>query len=347
MKFVKSMLLAALVIALAATGSSMQAKAGKFDAAFYAAAYPDVFKVYGTDQKALYEHYVTLGQREGRVPFSGATNGEIVEEMLASNTSAVNAKGKFNPVFYATKYPDVSNVYGTDAQKLYNHYLTSGQKESRIPYPDATGGEAVTGIANAEEMAKQTAPKPVTYIIKYVTDKNDWRFLRDTNTWSDTGAHRDLYYLKEAIKDGDIIVIETDANLNAPYLNLNLPVKLGNVTFKGNGMFGITAKSIEDVYVLKNSTGIILGDVTNAYLTDNAVAQFGNEQIETDVANLYLLRERTSEQTVNVAGTVDLVQIKDVGEKVYKQYFAFRKGTFSMQNGILKTNEAYYSIYRP
>ena len=40
-----------------------------FDPAFYAAAYPDVVAVYGTDPDKLYEHYVTYGKAENRLTF--------------------------------------------------------------------------------------------------------------------------------------------------------------------------------------------------------------------------------------------------------------------------------------
>ena len=39
-----------------------------FDAAFYGAMYPDVVKVFGTDENALFQHYVTYGIKEGRLP---------------------------------------------------------------------------------------------------------------------------------------------------------------------------------------------------------------------------------------------------------------------------------------
>ena len=41
-----------------------------FDAAFYAAAYPDVAAVVGTDPVTLLNHYVTAGQYEGRLPYA-------------------------------------------------------------------------------------------------------------------------------------------------------------------------------------------------------------------------------------------------------------------------------------
>lgn len=336
MKFAKRIMLTAATMTLAVAASSMQADAGKFDAAYYASKYPDVWEVYGADQAALYDHYVRLGQREGRIPYSGAIKGEIVEEMVNSTQSAaIDSKGKFNPVFYATKYPDLAAAFGTDTQKLYDHYVKNGQKEGRIPYPDAKPGETVTAIATAEEMAQQTARKPITYLVQYVGD--NWRYQSETNTWIKDGTHRELYYLQESIQDGDVIIV----NGGGSNLNLKVNVKLSNVTFVGGGSGIITAKSVDNVYVLKNSTGIINGNVTNAYVYDNAIAQFNN-----DVTNLYVIKESSDEQTVAVTGTVDYLQTRDT-QKVNRQLFAFRAGKFEMRNGVLKTSESYYSVYRP
>lgn len=40
-----------------------------FDAEYYAEKYPDVAKVYGTDEMALYSHYLDYGKKEGRIPY--------------------------------------------------------------------------------------------------------------------------------------------------------------------------------------------------------------------------------------------------------------------------------------
>ena len=56
-----------------------------FDAEFYAATYPDVVAVLGTDEALLYQHYVTNGKAEGRMACAIA----------------------FDPVYYAERYPDV------------------------------------------------------------------------------------------------------------------------------------------------------------------------------------------------------------------------------------------------
>ncbi len=53
-----------LLMAMAAFGT--RAEAGDFDPAYYAARYPDVVSVYGTDPAALYKHYLQFGMAENR-----------------------------------------------------------------------------------------------------------------------------------------------------------------------------------------------------------------------------------------------------------------------------------------
>ena len=76
-----------------------------------------------------------------------ATAGMVAGMMMFVPTRAMAAE-KFDPAFYAATYPDVVAVLGTDVNALYNHYLTYGQKEGRMPYANAAGGVAVDGIAD-------------------------------------------------------------------------------------------------------------------------------------------------------------------------------------------------------
>lgn len=176
------------------------------------------------------------------------------------------------------------------------------------------------------------AAEPVTYSLKYVEEKGEWRF--HIGAWDDNNAgHRELYYLKEAIKDGDIIVIEGGDQS----LTLELPVNLNNITFNHSHLAIITAKSVENVYVLRDSVAVINGDVVNAHVYDNAVANFNN-----NVTNLYITKERSGEQSINVVGTVAYVKTSDA-EKVYNELYNFQANSFCQEKGILKTDASKYS----
>lgn len=177
-----------------------------------------------------------------------------------------------------------------------------------------------------------SADEPVTYSLKYVEEKGEWRF--HIGSWDDNNAgHRELYYLMQSIKDGDIIVVEDGDHS----LTLELPVSLSSITFNHSHLAIITAKSIDNVYVLRDSTAAVNGDVTNAYVYDNAVVNFNN-----NVTNLYITKERSGEQSISVLGTVAYVKTGDA-EKVYNELYNFQANSFRQEKGILKTDPSKYS----
>ncbi len=191
---------------------------------------------------------------------------------------------------------------------------------------------AMLFLLSGSEQLRVSAAEPVTYSLKYVEDKEEWRY--HVGAWDDNNAgHRELYYLKQSIKDGDILVIEGGEH----NLNLEVPVSLNNITFNHSHLAVITAKSVENVYVLRDSVGVVNGDVTNAHVYDNAVANFNN-----NVTNLYITKERSGEQTIAVVGTVDYVRTGDA-EKVYNEFYNFQANSFRQEEGILKTDASKYS----
>lgn len=60
-----------------------------------------------------------------------ATAPAIVVE-AADNTTTQALKSAFDPVFYANKYPDVKQAFGTNADALFSHFLNNGMKEGRM-----------------------------------------------------------------------------------------------------------------------------------------------------------------------------------------------------------------------
>ena len=88
--------------------------------------------------------------------FMGIAAAAIITVTM-QNPVQVRAAEKFDPVFYAAVYADVAAVFGTDAEALYNHYIAFGQKEGRMPYAGAAGGEAVDGIADTAAVAAETS----------------------------------------------------------------------------------------------------------------------------------------------------------------------------------------------
>lgn len=331
MKVGKRIIIAAVMAAVTLLGSSVPVKAaGKFDPAFYVAKYADVGAIIGTDPAALYNHYITFGQKEGRIPYEGAEGGAPV-----SNIAGM--AGKFDAAYYASQYNDLRRVFGMNAEALYNHYILCGQREGRVPYQGAPAGAPVSGIATAAEI--QASHEPVTYVVKYVKyddDKVDWRFQAGRSAWKDSSDNRSLYYLEKDIRDGDVLIVE---NSYGNALSLKLSVSLSNLTVNHAGDVRITAKGVDNVYVLRDSKAVINGNVTNAYVYDNATANFNNS-----VTNLYIMEPNSNKQTIAVAGTVDYVENNDNG-KITRQLYSFRSNTFRMENGSLKTKDTDYSVF--
>lgn len=54
----------------------------------------------------------------------------------------------FDPEFYAQAYPDVAAAFGTDADALYQHYVTCGKAEGRLPYSENTIQPAAPTVTN-------------------------------------------------------------------------------------------------------------------------------------------------------------------------------------------------------
>lgn len=194
---------------------------------------------------------------------------------------------------------------------------------------------ATTGL---QASAEEKKPEPVTYVLKYADHLDSWRYqVSDDGTWDEKGEYGELHYLKKNIKDGDLLVI-TDS---PKPLNLKLSVSLNNVTFNHSCSAVITAKSVENVFVLKDSSAAVNGNVANAYVYDNANVNFNN-----NVTNLFLKKDTADDQTVHVVGTVSYVEFSDL-ERIISRYYSFAEDKFHTDKGTLKTKENYYSLTPP
>lgn len=134
--------------------SSMLASAAEvrdiFDATYYMKMNPDIVTSVGTDETALYNHFITTGIAEGR---TGSIMFDVVEykkkypdlvavlgnsnmayyQHFAANGLAEGRDGcgLFDPLAYAEAYPDIKGVYGTNVKALNNHFITKGLEEGR------------------------------------------------------------------------------------------------------------------------------------------------------------------------------------------------------------------------
>lgn len=183
-----------------------------------------------------------------------------------------------------------------------------------------------------------SAAEPTTYYIREID--SEWRFQPNA-TWDDTAAHRELYYMEQDIKDGDIIIIDGSVD-NSP---INVPVRLSNLTVINSDPLVLTAKGIDNCYILDQNVAAINGDVTNAYVYGISKCNFNS-----NVTNLEVIGNGSDlnnlNATVAVLGTVSHLKASD-SDGVYFEYYNFPANKFYMENGTLKTDAAYYSTAAP
>ena len=73
----------------------------------------------------------------------------------------------FDADYYAANNPDVVAVLGTDKTILYNHYLTSGIREGRLPYDPNYFGPITIATPTPQQPAVNVTPRKAT-----IGDKN-------------------------------------------------------------------------------------------------------------------------------------------------------------------------------
>lgn len=198
------------------------------------------------------------------------------------------------------------------------------------------------GINNLHVSAAER--KPVTYVIKYVDKFESWRYqISENGTWIDSDYiyTPELYYMEQTIKDGDLIVVDGSGGTGPEVLHLKLPVALNNVTYNHSTSVIISAKSVENVYVLRDSVGIVNGDVLYAYVYDNAIANFNN-----NVGCLFVVEASSYNQSIGVVGTVLYAEENRIIQGI-KRFYSFKKGKFYVKEGVLKSKPGEYSLTPP
>lgn len=179
-----------------------------------------------------------------------------------------------------------------------------------------------------------SAAEPVTYYLRFID--GEWR-QQQTAVWDDKAAHRELYYMNEAIKDGDIIIVEGSSTTP-----ITVDVKLSNLTVKNGSSVVFHAKGYDECYILDQNTAAINGDVTNAHVYGSSKCNFNNNvsRLEiigmgNDLNNLHA--------TVTTVGTVSHLAAIELTGEVYFEYYDFPANTFRMEDGSLRTEEKNYS----
>ena len=120
-----------MVFMMGATFAFSTTSHAAFDARYYAEHNPDVVQRYGSSAAALERHYLRYGAKEGRA--GDQTEAKLIESAFTKWGSKTGLAAIFDPVYYATVYPEVAALLKADPAALYNHFLTVGLANGAMP----------------------------------------------------------------------------------------------------------------------------------------------------------------------------------------------------------------------
>lgn len=148
-----------------------------FNAKLYSDTYGDLKAAFGTNETALYRHYMNYGLNEGR-DMSELINVKKYREAYADLDAAYgnnwnayvkhylkygayegrNSFGTFDAFAYADRYPDLKAAFGYDVEALWKHYVKYGRAEGR----DATRPVVATRSSSSSSSSPSAPSTPST-----------------------------------------------------------------------------------------------------------------------------------------------------------------------------------------
>lgn len=184
------------------------------------------------------------------------------------------------------------------------------------------------------------AAEPATYYVKYNVEKGDWLFQDNTSTsaYNDDAAGREMYYLLNNMKDGDVVVVSNDTG-GAPLLDLG-DVHLGSLTITNGQFTMVKVGSVDNFFANNGSYSSITGKITNAYVYLNTITNFNSE---VKLLSLYYDRDNPDNApTIGCDKKVEQVNFcSDSEDWTYDKIYDVT--ALSIENGVLLTSEGNYS----
>ncbi len=180
-----------------------------------------------------------------------------------------------------------------------------------------------------------------TFYIQYVPALDEWRCAQDS--WTEGTQGREFYYLERDIKDGDTIVVTTNATKQCI---INIPeVQVGNFTVLGASTVVLHAKGVDEAYILQGGVAAVNGDVKKAFVYDRSTVNFNNNVDYLEVNST--IAENKVHANINVVGTVNHMISYDYNKVVRFDCYSFKPGVFTMFQGNLNVLPENYSLTAP
>lgn len=185
---------------------------------------------------------------------------------------------------------------------------------------------------------KVSAAEPVTYSVYYAAEDQDWEYRANTPEFEDPNYYRELHYMKETLKDGDLVAVYYDGSSDiGPILDLG-NVRLSNLTIaQSDGLSIIYAGYIDEVFLLAGTSSAINSDVGTVHAYDSVTCNLNK-----NVKELLLTFEDNIHSTIGSSGTVGHFYAASEAETPHNLY-NFQAGSFYLFEGSLETPEDKYS----
>lgn len=196
----------------------------------------------------------------------------------------------------------------------------------------------LAGISGAYSL-HASAAGAVTYAVKYVPDRREWRFQANTSQFDDNAYHQEISILPIFLKSGDLVVVYNDSD-SVPALNLGTTA-LSNLTVTRMKSFVVIySGNITDCYLLAGASCSINANIANAYVYNDVLCNFNK-----DVNELTVYEGDQEKATLGSVGTVGhlFVSSLSTGQAISSLY-NFRAGAFSMNKGVLTSDAANYTV---
>ena len=236
---------------------------GTFDAAFYAQTYPDVASAVGTDEAALYNHYLNYGKAEGRKPYADAA-----AQPAASTGSVAQASGSVAEKIAALRasYPEGSTWTDSSSyttQSTYPNMRSTASACQGFCYlaQDMIFGKKAykrhkTGISNyvRKQVGSGKSYTMVQGNSTFIPTRNS--YSSNDPEWAQVMAARDDCMWIPVYSDRTRIYPGNDPTINAEFEKIYNSLQVGDMICDANHAAIVLSKDNSGVTVVEGNVVI-------------------------------------------------------------------------------------------
>ena len=278
----------------AANQSAQNAYRAIFDASYYYNSYSDVAAACGTDENALFEHYMNFGIYEGR-----------------------SSSASFNPQAYRQRYTDLQEAFGNDMAAYCQHYVFHGRSEGRDAGANGQAATPVSGSAStsrvsvckntktAEKSEEKQEVTSETTLTATEESKND---KKETATEESKNDKKEI--VTQAVKSDKKLTTteETKSDKKETAAKSSESTKKETAAKSSESTEKKAEKSIETVMNIKSTEEILATELSEASIseTDVKMVKSAATEMESAEQKSRVIGSYTTEYEPNISRAVNV-----------------------------------------